>query len=224
MQIALSPDGSGGFYFALHRQHILDRWKEQGIEYVHVFGIDNAMEIVELERCTYLQPADPFFLGYCWHCQSDVCLKCVEKSCPEERLSVVVNYGNRPFLAIDSEMDYRSICKRNLDGELVYRNGFVFDTVMTISFLSEHCGESSLPAQSGFVFTFICSCHIVKKAIPYYDSILGRTIKPITPNAYKMQYYLSDILPLVQKLDIIVIPRSEYAPIRNPPGSRNEQD
>ena len=106
-------------------------------------------------------------------------------------------------------MDYRSICKRNLDGELVYRNGFVFDTVMTVSFLSEHCGESSLPAY----------CHIVKKAIPYYDSILGRTIKPITPNAYKMQYYLSDILPLVQKLDIIVIPRSEYAPIRNPPGS-----
>lgn len=59
----------------------------------------------------------------------------------------------------------------------------------------------------------------MKKAIPYYDSILGRTIKPVTPNAYKMQFYFTDILQLVRKLDVIMIPRQEYAPIRNPPGS-----
>ena len=66
----------------------------------------------------------------------------------------------------------------------------------------------------------MCSCHIVKKAIPYYDPILGRTIKPITPNAYKMQFYLTDILQLVRKLDVIMIPRAEYNPIRNPPGCK----
>ena len=59
----------------------------------------------------------------------------------------------------------------------------------------------------------------MKKATPYYDSILGRTIKPVTPNAYKMQFYLTDILQLVRKLDVIMIPRAEYNPIRNPPGS-----
>ena len=74
-------------------------------------------------------------------------MKCVEKSCPEERLSVLVQYKDRPFLAIDSEMNYRTICKRNMFGEMVYRMGFVFDTVMTVSFLSEQCVESALPDQ-----------------------------------------------------------------------------
>lgn len=146
-------------------------------------------------------------------------MKCVEKSCPEEQLSVLVQYNHRPFMAIDSEMGYRKICKRNQFGEMVYRIGFVFDTIMTVSFLSEQCVEAALP-DSFLLFSLLltCSCHIVKKAIPYYDSILGRTIKPVTPNAYKMQFYLTDILQLVRRLDVIMIPRAEYNPIRNPPG------
>ena len=72
-------------------------------------------------------------------------MKCVEKSCPEEQLSVLVQYNHRPFMAIDSEMGYRKICKRNQFGEMVYRIGFVFDTIMTVSFLSTQCVESALP-------------------------------------------------------------------------------
>lgn len=72
--------------------------------------------------------------------------------------------------------------------------------------------------------SFHCSCHIVKKAIPYFDTILGRTIKPINPNAYKMEYYLADVLPLTTNLDVLVIPRSEFAPIKNPPGRCCERE
>ena len=63
----------------------------------------------------------------------------------------------------------------------------------------------------------------MKKAIPYFDTILGRTIKPINPNAYKMEYYLADVLASTKKLGILVIPRSEFAPIKNPPGGRRRQ-
>ena len=48
-------------------------------------------------------------------------------------------------MAIDSEMGYRKICERNSAGDMVYRIGFVFDTVVTVSFLSEKCVESALP-------------------------------------------------------------------------------
>lgn len=64
----------------------------------------------------------------------------------------------------------------------------------------------------------MCSCHVVKKAIPYYDSILNRTIKPITPNAYKMEYYLSDVFPNATNLKALVVSRDEYAPLKNPMG------
>lgn len=62
------------------------------------------------------------------------------------------------------------------------------------------------------------SCHIVKKAIPYYDPILYRTINPITPNAFKMEYYFSDVFPYAHSIHVAVIPREEYIPIKNPPG------
>ena len=62
------------------------------------------------------------------------------------------------------------------------------------------------------------SCHVVKKAIPYYDSILNRTIKPITPNAYKMEYYLSDVFPNATNLKALVVSRDEFAPLKHPTG------
>ena len=58
----------------------------------------------------------------------------------------------------------------------------------------------------------------MKKAIPYYDPILNRTIKPITPNAYKMEFYLSDVFPNASHLKALVVSRDEYAPVRNPNG------
>ena len=45
-KIALSPDGSGGVFPALDKNHFVFQWKQQGIEFVQIFGIDNAMEIV----------------------------------------------------------------------------------------------------------------------------------------------------------------------------------
>lgn len=67
------------------------------------------------------------------------------------------------------------------------------------------------------------SCHIVKKAIPYFDPILNRTIKPISPNAYKMEYYFSDVFPLAHSISVVVIPREEFIPIKNPPGKHHSE-
>lgn len=44
----MSPDGSGGVFFALDKHRFTYQWKAQGIKYVQIFGIDNAMEIVLL--------------------------------------------------------------------------------------------------------------------------------------------------------------------------------
>lgn len=44
--ISLSPNGSGGLFFALQKNRILYAMKEKGIQYLHCFGIDNAAEFV----------------------------------------------------------------------------------------------------------------------------------------------------------------------------------
>jgi hypothetical protein len=45
-----------------------------------------------------------------------------------------------------------------------------------------------------------------------------RKITPITPNGYKMEYYLSDVFPYAKKFNVLVVPRRAYIPINNPPG------
>lgn len=42
-------------------------------------------------------------------------------------------------------MPYRQIIQRDEEGELVFRYGFIFDTVFTVEFVEHHCQETSLP-------------------------------------------------------------------------------
>lgn len=59
---------------------------------------------------------------------------------------MLVEYSKKPFLALCSEMNYRQICKRDTEGELVYRYGYIFDSILTVDFLSHQCMEIGLPA------------------------------------------------------------------------------
>ena len=54
---------------------------------------------------------------------------------------MLVEYSKKPFLALCSEMNYRQICKRDNEGELVYRYGFIFDSILTVDFLAHQCME-----------------------------------------------------------------------------------
>lgn len=71
-KIALSPDGSGGVFPALDKDHFVFQWKQQGIEFVQIFGIDNAMEIVAASHRIHSIACRPFVPGIleaasAWH-------------------------------------------------------------------------------------------------------------------------------------------------------------
>jgi hypothetical protein len=70
----------------------------------------------------------------------------VEKFCPEEKLSMVASFGGKPFVTVMSEMEYPQICKRDENGELVYRYGFIYNTLMKVRFVKEDCNEALLPS------------------------------------------------------------------------------
>ena len=136
-------------------------------------------------------------------------LKAIEKSCPDERAGVLVDYKGNLVVMEFSEMRYETICERDLYGHLVFRYGFTFDMLIRTEVVQHYCN----PCQFNNQFP------ITHKCIPYYDEILRRTKKPIRPNGRKLERYVYDIFRHVYTVTPVnfqgdSIPRSRSMPCR----------
>lgn len=77
--ILLCVEGNGGLYRALSDRGILQNMKSKGIQYVHIYGVDNVL----------IRMADPAFIGFCIMKAADCAVKVVEKIDPNEPIGVV---------------------------------------------------------------------------------------------------------------------------------------
>jgi UDP-N-acetylglucosamine pyrophosphorylase len=68
------PSHAGGIYRALVTAGVLADMERRGIQHIHAFSVDNAL----------VRVADPSFVGYCALNNSQVGLKVVAKTDPEE--------------------------------------------------------------------------------------------------------------------------------------------
>lgn len=194
-RIATSPNGNAGWFRSLVNAGLLDGVHEQGIEYLNIFAVDNVLQRI----------ADPTFVGACMERNVDVGAKVVAKAAPDESIGVMCLEDGKPSIVEYYEMTDEIMHSKNEKGELAYRFGVILNYLFKVSALEEILNKD-LPM------------HVVSKKIPYLNDA-GELVKPESPNGYKFEQLVLDMIhQLGSCLPYEVVREEEFAPIKNKTG------
>ena len=194
-KISLSPNGNGGWFTSLAKAGYLAEMKEKNIEWLNVFSVDNVLQRIN----------DPCFVGATILSGCDTGAKVVRKAAPDERVGVLCLEDGKPSIVEYYEMTDDMIHSKKENGDLLYNFGVTLNYLFKVSKLEEIM-NNNMPA------------HVVEKKIPYVDDN-GDTIKPETPNGYKFEQLVLDMIHMMDDcLSYEVVRCKEFAPIKNKEG------
>ncbi|EQC36381.1 hypothetical protein SDRG_06484 [Saprolegnia diclina VS20] len=198
-KLATASDGNGGIYTALAKSGALRRMEESGVQYVHVFSVDNAM----------CKVADPLFMGYCIEKEADCGNKVVWKARPDESVGIVAKRSGHYCVVEYSEMDTATSELRDpKTKELLFGAANICNHFYTLAFLR----DVVLPNMS-------LQYHVAHKKIPMADET-GATVTPSTNSGVKLESFIFDVFPLSKRMAVLSAPRDdEFAPVKNAPGN-----
>ena len=194
-KISLSPNGNGGWFTSLAKAGYLAEMKDRNVEWLNVFSVDNVLQRIN----------DPCFVGATILSGCDTGAKVVRKAAPDERVGVLCLEDGKPSIVEYYEMTDEMIHSKKENGDLSYNFGVTLNYLFKISKLEEIM-NNDMPA------------HVVEKKIPYVDDN-GNTVKPETPNGYKFEQLVLDMIHMMDDcLSYEVVRNKEFSPIKNKEG------
>ena len=191
-EVAMSPNGNGGWFSSMVNAGLLSDIKERGIEWSNVFAVDNCLQRI----------ADPMFVGatIAYGCESGA--KVVRKAAPDERVGVLCTEDGKPSIAEYYEMTEEMATARKENGDLKYGFGVILNYLFSEKKL-EQIADARMPI------------HVVEKKIPYMD-VDGTFVKPEQPNGYKFETLVLDMVHMMDDcIPYEVVREREFAPIKN---------
>lgn len=191
-EVAMSPNGNGGWFSSMVNAGLLADIKTRGIEWINVFAVDNCLQRI----------ADPKFVGatITYGCESGA--KVVRKAAPDERVGVLCTEDGKPSIAEYYEMTEEMATARKENGDLKYGFGVILNYLFSEKKL-EQIADARMPI------------HVVEKKIPYMD-VDGTFVKPEQPNGYKFETLVLDMVHMMDDcIPYEVVREKEFAPIKN---------
>lgn len=193
--LSLSPNGNGGWFYSMAVAGIVDDVHKRGIEWLNIFAVDNVLQRI----------ADPVFVGATLDSGRVSGAKVVRKAEPNEKVGVLCLEDGKPSIVEYYEMTEEIINSREPNGDLSYNFGVILNYLFRVDKLEEIM-NAKMPV------------HVVEKKIPYIDKN-GELHKPETPNGYKFELLVLDMIHLLDNcLSFEVVRNYEFAPIKNKTG------
>ncbi len=194
-KLATSPNGNGGWFSSLTNAGLLGFMKQEGIEWLNVFAVDNVLQRI----------ADPCFIGAVIERNCEAGAKVVRKNHPDEKVGVMCLEDGHPSIIEYYELTDSLRDTMTEDGEPAYNFGVILNYLFRIDSL-EKVVNKELPL------------HIVEKKIPCLNE-QGEFIQPEKPNGYKFETLILDLIKLLDSCLPFEVERSEeFAPIKNKTG------
>ncbi len=194
--LAMSPNGNGGWFSSMIKAGLDQDLKAKGVEWLNVFAVDNVLQ----------QIADPVFVGAVIESGRVSGAKVVRKADPHEKVGAMCLEDGKPSIVEYYELTDEMAEAKNPNGSLQYGFGVILNYLFRVDKLFA-IADKQMPL------------HIVEKKVPYIDEN-GKAIKPETPNAFKFETLILDMVYLMDDcLPVEVDRRKEFAPIKNATGT-----
>lgn len=191
-QPAMSPNGNGGWFGSMIKAGLLEDLHKKGVEWLDVFAVDNCLQRI----------ADPCFIGATILSGKESGAMVVRKAAPDEKVGVLCTEDGKPSIAEYYEMTEEMATLRKENGELAYGFGVILNYLFPVKKLEE-IADAHMPI------------HVVEKKIPYMDTE-GNFVKPETPNGYKFETLVLDMVHMMDScLPYEVVRERAFAPIKN---------
>lgn len=200
--IVKSPNGNGGLFEALHKRGVLEHMKANGVEFLHVFSVDNIL----------VKICDPVFVGYSISKGVEVSSKVVEKEIPNEAVGVVCKVKGKIKVVEYCELsDKLANFRDDTTKKLVYNAGAMCDYFFKVAYLEGIAGDSVLPY------------HIAVKKLGHISMIDGQEVKPDKPNGIKLEKFIFDVIDFTNRYAAWKVSREdEFSPIKNAIGTERD--
>jgi UDP-N-acetylglucosamine/UDP-N-acetylgalactosamine diphosphorylase len=193
-KIAEGPDGNGEALTNFYKSGIAQNWATQGVKYVHVTLVDNPLA----------DPYDAELVGYHAHKNAQVTLKATLRRDEKEKVGIIVKENGHVVVKEYSEVPTEEFTARS-DGILKYTLANLSMFCFSMDFISS-IANTQLPLHKAFKATQFL-----------HDS--GQTTLSCAPNAWKYEKMIFDVLPLAQRVEVLVYPREVcFSPLKNAEG------
>ncbi|QOJ14475.1 MAG: UTP--glucose-1-phosphate uridylyltransferase [Planctomycetia bacterium] len=199
-RIALSPDGHGGSLRALRDSGALEEMRNDGVEQISYFQVDNPLVHI----------IDPLFIGLHLVRQSEMSSKAVTKASDTERVGNFCLADGRLCVIEYSDLPEALALRKNPDGSRTFDAGSIAIHVIDRAFV-ERVTAPGAAARLPW--------HRADKRVAVVDPMEAAGV-PRLADVVKLEMFVFDAIPLARNAMVMYTPREEeFSPVKNAEGA-----